>query len=64
MTEEECEITDIDYLQMIENQLNVVGAVIEYPDDTYDNMAADKIKTISLAFRLIQKVQRKLLETV
>lgn len=64
MTEEECEITDIDYLQIIENQINVIGAVIEYPEDTYDNMPADKIKTISLAFKLIQKVQRKLLEAV
>jgi len=63
MTEEQIEI-DLDYLAIIESQLNVLASVIEFPDDMYDEVMQSKIKTASLSFRIINKVQQNLLKAL
>jgi hypothetical protein len=63
MSEEQIEI-DLDYLAIIESQLNVLAGVIEFPDDMYDEVMQSKIKTASLSFKIINKVQQNLLKAL
>lgn len=51
-------------LDVIENQLTVINTLHELPTETYDKMPEDVVKCLSLAFRVMQKVQVKLLKTI
>lgn len=64
MSESTEDTVQIDYLQIIDNQLAVISSVIEYPDDVYDNMPTDKVKAISRAFKIIHKTQQSLLDAL
>lgn len=58
-------VEDSEYLLgVIECQLQVIVTISEMDSDLYDDLADDKIKTMSVAFRLIREAQRKLLEDV
>lgn len=61
---EEEETVTIDYLQIVESQLSILSNVTEYPDDMYDEMQQSKIKTASLAFKIINKIQKNILESL
>lgn len=63
MSENNFEI-DLDYLAIIENQLNVLSSIVEFPDEMYDEVLQSKIKTASLAYRIINKVQQNLLKAL
>jgi hypothetical protein len=63
MIEEEIQL-DLDYLAIIENQLNVLAAIVEFPEDMYDDVIQSKIKTASLAYKIINKVQHNLLKAL
>jgi hypothetical protein len=63
MIEEEIQL-DLDYLAIIENQLNVLAAIVEFPEDMYDDVIQSKIKTASLAYKIINKVQQNLLKAL
>jgi len=63
MSDEEL-TTEIDYLEIIDSQLSVLSNIMEYPDEMYDEMQQSKIKTASLAFKIINKVQRNILEAL
>ena len=54
----------ISLLDIIENQLTVIETVKDLPTDSYDKLPEDVIKCLSLAFRVIQKAQVKLLKTI
>lgn len=62
--EDDGDMVQVDYLKIIDSQLGLISTVVEYPDDVYDNMAADKIKTIAKAFRIIIKTQNALFEAI
>lgn len=51
-------------LDVVENQLTIINTLHEMPTDTYDKMPEDVVKCLSLAFRVIQKIQVKLLKTI
>lgn len=51
-------------LDVIENQLTVINTLHDLPTETYDKMPEDVVKCLSLAFRVIQKIQVKLLKTI
>lgn len=51
-------------LDVVENQLTIINTLHELPTDTYDKMPEDVVKCLSLAFRVIQKIQVKLLKTI
>lgn len=53
--------SDID---IIENQLYVIINVVDIPDDMYDDCPADKIKCVTNAMRIIQKIQRKTIKEI
>lgn len=58
-------VEDSEYLLgVIECQLQVIVTISEMDSDLYDDLADDKIKTMSGAFRLIREAQRKLLDDV
>ena len=58
-------VEDSEYLLgVIECQLQVIVTISEMDSDLYDDLADDKIKTMSSAFRLIREAQRKILEDV
>ena len=61
---EEEETVTIDYLQIVESQLSILSSVTEYPDDMYDEMQQSKIKTASLAFKIINKIQRNIFDSL
>ena len=63
MIEEQIEI-DLDYLAIIESQLNVLAAIVEFPEEMYDEVIQSNIKTASLAYRIINKVQQNLLKAL
>jgi hypothetical protein len=56
------EVQDRFEMDIIENQVYLIANIYELPDELYDNMAADKIKAISQAFRVIYKAQKSLLD--
>lgn len=68
MSEVEANVEDdqvqIDYLPIIESQINLINAVIEYPDEIYDRMAEDKIMVLANAFQIIIQTQNALIETI
>jgi len=51
-------------LDIIDNQLGVILHVVEMDTSAYEKMEEDRIKALSLAFRVIQKIQVKLLKTI
>jgi hypothetical protein len=51
-------------LDIIESQVVIINECHEWSVDLYDDMAADKIRIISQAFRIIAKAQRKLLSQI
>lgn len=61
---EEDEVGQLDYLQVIENQINLIGAVIDYPDEIYDRMAEDKIIVLAQAFQIIIQTQKALIGSI
>jgi len=51
-------------LDIIESQLSALVTISEMDGALYDELTEDKIKTMSVAFRLIREAQRKILEDV
>jgi hypothetical protein len=51
-------------LDIIDNQLGVILHAVEMDTSAYEKMEEDRIKALSLAFRVIQKIQVKLLKTI
>jgi hypothetical protein len=49
---------------IIENQLQVIVTITEMDGGLYDELADDRIRTMSHAFKLIREAQRKLMEEV
>ncbi len=64
MTVEEEDLVEIDYLQIIDSQLSVISNLLEYPDDLYDNIQTDKIRSTTLAFKIINKIQKNILDSL
>ena len=62
--EKEDELGQLDYLQVIENQINLISAVIEYPDEIYDTMAEDKVVVLAQAFQIIIQTQKALIGSI
>ena len=61
----ETDLSDVDkLLGIIECQLQIIVTISEMDGELYDDLADDRIKTMSSAFRLIREAQRKLLEDV
>lgn len=54
----------ISILDIIETQLTVLETMQDMPTDTYDKQHEDIVKAMSLAFRVIQKAQVKLLKNL
>jgi hypothetical protein len=51
-------------LDIIESQVVIINECHEWVSDIYDDMAVDKIRIMSQAFKLIAKAQRKLLSQI
>jgi hypothetical protein len=51
-------------LDIIESQVIIINECHEWSVDLYDDMAADKVRIMSQAFRIIAKAQRKLLTQI
>lgn len=49
---------------IIENQLQVIVTITEMDSGLYDELADDRIRTMSGAFRLIREAQKRLMEDV
>lgn len=49
---------------IIENQLQVIVSITEMDGGLYDELADDRIRTMSGAFRLIREAQKRLMEDV
>ena len=49
---------------IIENQLQVIVTITEMDGGLYDELADDRIRTMSGAFKLIREAQKRLLEDV
>jgi hypothetical protein len=54
----------ISILNIIEAQLAVLLTLQDMPTDAYDKQYEDIVKAMSLAFRVIQKAQVKLLKNL
>lgn len=51
-------------LGIIENQLQVIVTITEMDGGLYDELADDRIRTMSGAFKLIREAQKRLMEDV
>lgn len=51
-------------LDIIDNQMYVIANIVDLDTSAYEKMEEDRIKALSLAFRVIQKIQVKLLKTI
>ncbi len=51
-------------LDIIESQVVIINECHEWGSDVYDDMAADKIRIMSNAFKLIAKAQKKLMTQI
>ena len=51
-------------LEIIDNQLTVLQTIHDMPTDAYDKQQEDIVKAMSLAFRVIQKAQVKILKSL
>lgn len=61
----ETDLSDVDkLLGIIECQLQIIVTISEMEGELYDDLADDRIKTMSAAFRLIREAQRKISEDV
>jgi hypothetical protein len=49
---------------IIENQLQVIVTITEMDGGLYDELADDRIRTMSGAFRLIREAQKRLMDDV
>lgn len=57
------EVKGTDYsLDIIDNQLIVINSVLDIDNDIYDDLQADKIKILTNAMKIIQKIQKNLLK--
>jgi hypothetical protein len=54
----------ISILEIIDNQLTILQTIYDMPTDSYDKQHEDIVKAMSLAFRVIQKAQVKLLKNL
>lgn len=68
--EEDLILGDEDYeekpkdLMIIDSQLMVINNVLDVDSGLYDDCEPDKIKCISNAMKIIQKLQRKILKEI
>lgn len=53
---------DISDIDIIENQLMLINEVLGMSFNIYDSMDEDRIKVVSTGFKLIHRVQLKLLK--
>ena len=51
-------------IDIIENSIMLINECREWTTDDYDAMGEDKVKVMSMAFKLIHKAQRKLLSQI
>lgn len=51
-------------LEVIENCIMVINECREMNEDVYDTMQEDKVKVMANAFKLIAKIQRKLITEI
>lgn len=58
------DVEPITIIDIIESQLTVIESVRDIPTETYDKLHEDIVKTMSLAFRVIQKAQIKILKNL
>ena len=59
---EEAQSKEHGIISIIDIQLITITTLMEIDDSVYDAIQEEKIRTMSLAFRIINKMQRKLLE--
>ena len=58
------EMKSMTLLEIIDNQLTIIQTIHDMPTDAYDKQQEDIVKAMSLAFRVIQKAQVKLLKNL
>lgn len=58
------EVESMTLLEIIDNQLTVLQTIYDMPTDCYDKQQEDIVKAMSLAFRVIQKAQVKILKSL
>lgn len=51
-----------DYLEIMESQIMVINEVCEQSLQLYDTMDEDRIKVVTNAYRLIYKLQQKIIK--
>lgn len=61
---EEEKVDDNDLLEVIDSSILLINECREWIDEAYDTMGEDKVKVMSMAFKLIHKAQRKLLSQI
>ena len=61
---EEPAVNEIGPLDVIENSIMIINECREWTTEDYDAMGEDKVKVMSMAFKLIHKAQRKLLSQI
>ena len=57
-------VEELDPLDVIENSIMLINECREWTTEDYDAMGEDKVKVMSMAFKLIHKAQRKLLSQI
>lgn len=62
--DEDEEVKSMTLLDIIDNQLTILQTIHDMPSDCYDKQQEDIVKTMSLAFRVIQKAQVKILKSL
>lgn len=58
------EMKSMTLLEIIDNQLTIIQTIHDMPTDAYDKQQEDIVKAMSLAFRVIQKAQVKILKNL
>jgi hypothetical protein len=51
-------------LDIIDTQLHVLASVAELEETLYDDLQADKIRVVSDALKLINKIQKQLIKEI
>ena len=59
---EESEDVSMSALDIIDTQLQVIATCMDMDSFLYDTLDEDKIRTVSLSFKIINAVQNKILE--
>ena len=60
--QEESEEVSMSALDIIDTQLQVIATCMDMDSFLYDTLDEDKIRTVSLSFKIINAVQNKILD--